>query len=465
MTFVGSRRSERHKHRLDEGRAVNSENPVESRTHRPRWTLYLAIASAPLLLAAVGTITSPWWLARIQAALRSSDSAAAVADEHDHAVPTGEREDEALAAQESSAHTHAGHNEATSLALSRQGRKNIGLTLAKIELQDFARTISMPATLVGRPGQTDIAVSAPMTGIVTRIYPIRGEAVAPGAPLFDLRLTHEDLVEKQSSLLRWLEELDVVKREVARLADVTASGAVAGKRLLEREYEQQKTEAAIRAEKQALLLHGLTDQQIEQIVETRQLLQMLTIVAPPLTDCKSCNEHAEFLQVAELPVKLGEHVATGTQLATLTDHCELHVEGKAFEQDAEALNRAAGAGADVTAVIDFNGVEKRAVTGLRILYVENQVERESRALKFYVRLPNEMVRNEQTDDGHRFIGWRYKPGQRVELLVPVERWEKRIVLPVEAVMQEGPKRMCIRRSKDISIASRCTSNTVTSVMP
>jgi hypothetical protein len=52
-------------------------------------------------------------------------------------------------------------------------------------------------------------------------------------------------------------------------------------------------------------------------------------------------------------------------------------------------------------------------------------------------LPNELVRNEQTDDGHRFIGWRFKPGQRVQLQVPIERWENRIVLPVDAVIQEG----------------------------
>ena len=40
----------------------------------------------------------------------------------------------------------------------------------------------------------------------------------------------------------------------------------------------------IRAERQALRLHGLAEEQIEQIVEQRQLLQTLTIVAPPNCD-------------------------------------------------------------------------------------------------------------------------------------------------------------------------------------
>jgi cobalt-zinc-cadmium efflux system membrane fusion protein len=343
---------------------------------------------------------------------------------------------------EPGAEDHAGHqppgqDAVTSLELSQQGRKNIGLTLATVALSDFQRTVSVPAALVVRPGRTEITVSAPMTGLVTRIYPIQGEAVAPGDPLFDLRLTHEDLVEKQSALLRQVEELDVIEREVARLKTVTASGAVPGKRLLERQYEQQKVEADIRAERQALLLHGLTEAQIQGIVDQRRLLQELTILAPPITDCESCRAHDEFLQVGRLTIRLGEHVTAGTPLATLTDHCELYVEAKAFEHDADALNEAANEGVEVTALVEGNGSGRHEVSGLRILYVENEVERESRALKFYLRLPNELIRNEVTPDGHRFVGWRYRPGQRVEVLVPVERWEGRIVLPVEAVVQEG----------------------------
>jgi multidrug efflux pump subunit AcrA (membrane-fusion protein) len=320
--------------------------------------------------------------------------------------------------------------------------------LVTVRPRDFQRTISIPAVLVDRPGRSEIAVSAPMTGIVERVYPIQGEAVLPGDPLFDLRLTHEDLVEKQSELLRALEELDVVRREVTRLEKVTASGAVPGTRLLERQYEQQKIEAAIRAERQALVLHGLTDEQIEKIVEDRRLLPSLTIAAPPGADGDPCGNHEELLQVAAISVSPGEHVTAGTRLGTLADHCRLYVEGKAFEHDADALNEAANDGVPVTAVVEGNGSGGHEVPGLRILYVENQVEMESRALKFYVRLPNELVRNEKTPEGHHFVGWRYRPGQRVDVLVPVERWKGRIVLPAEAVVQEGAERFVYRQVGD-----------------
>ena len=410
--------------RVEEDR--KGTNGVQVSRKRGVW---IGLGAALIILAGSAWATHREWLPLLQRLAHSADEQ--VANEHGG----GSSDD---------GHAHEGEPQASqkdisSLRLSEQGRKNIGLIVETVALSDFERTIAMPATLVERQGQTKIVVSAPMTGIVTGIHPIRGEAITPGAPLFDLRMTHEDLVEKQSSLLRALEELDVVKREVTRLENVTATGAVAGKRLLEQEYEQHKIEASIRAERQALLLHGLSEEQIEKIVDERQLQHKLTISAPELDEHAATEEHEDFLQVAEIAVSVGEHVQTGVCLATLVDHCELYIEGRAFEHDADALNRAANEKAEVTAIVESSGRDE-LVDGLHIMQVENEVERESRALKFYVLLPNKLVRNELTPDGQRFIGWRFKPGQRVEVNVPVEHWEGRIVLPVKAVIEEGPER-------------------------
>lgn len=343
-------------------------------------------------------------------------------------------------------HDHAADGKETSLVLSEQAQRNVGLEVATVGLRDFDRTIGLPATVVSRPGRTEITIAAPMTGIVTRVYPIRGEAVAPGEPLFDLRLTHEDLVDEQSEFLATLEQLDVIRREVARLEKVTASGAIAGKRLLERQYEQQQTEARLRAQRQALVLHGLSEEQIDRIETSRHLLQEVTIFAPRPSEGSDDRSGEHWLQVSRIAVAPGAHVATGDPLAVLSDHAVLHIEGKAFEQDAAELNEAAAERAPITAVVEANDNAAHTVADLRILYVENEVDLESRALRFHVRLPNQLVRNEETDDGHRFVGWRFKPGQRVQLRVPVERWEDRIVLPVDAVVEEGADRFVFVRN-------------------
>jgi len=327
--------------------------------------------------------------------------------------------------------------EVTSLQLSEQAQKNVGLQLVTVQPQDFDRTINVPAMVKERPGRTEIKVSAPMTGIVTRIYPIRGEAVPPGQPLFDLRLTHEDLVDTQSAFLETIEQLDVIEREVARLEEVTANGAIAGKRLLERQYEQQQAQARLRAQQQALILHGITEEQVNKIKTTRRLFQEMTVFAPQPVEASTNGTDEHLLQVSRVEVSPGQHVNAGDLLCVLSDHAVLYIEGKGFEEDSGKLNEAANAGSPITAVIEASGEGPHTVSDLKILYLENEVELESRALRFYVRLPNELVRNEQADDGHRFIGWRFKPGQRVQLQVPVERWENRIVLPIDAVIQEG----------------------------
>ena len=51
-------------------------------------------------------------------------------------------------------------------------------------------------------------------------------------------------------------------------------------------------------------------------------------------------------------------------------------------------------------------------------------------------------------DGPRALSWRYKPGQRVQLRVPVEDWPERIVLPAEAVARDGVENYVFRSNGD-----------------
>ncbi|MFW6171856.1 MAG: efflux RND transporter periplasmic adaptor subunit [Planctomycetota bacterium] len=369
-------------------------------------------------------------------AVSNSWATAQAGHQHKEHSPAGAHEESDLA-DAHAGHEHTSGGDVTTLQLSEQARKNVGLELMTVQLEDFDRTVNVPAMVKERPGRTELTVSAPMTGIVTRIYLLRGEAVTPGQPLFDLRLTHKDLVDSQSVYLETLEQFDVINREVARLEKVTSSGALAGKRLLEREYEQQRTEARLHAQRQGLILHGLTQQQVEEIKADRELLQQVTIFAPEPVEAASTGSGKPVFQVSELEVSSGQHVEAGDPLCVLSDHAALHIEGKGFEEDSERLNEVANHGLPVTAVINADGKAKTTVPDLQILYVENAVEVESRALRFYVKLPNELVRDEHTNDGHRFIGWRFKPGQRVQLRVPVKRWNNRVVLPVDALVKEG----------------------------
>ena len=343
-------------------------------------------------------------------------------------------------------HDHAGHDESSSIELSETALRNVGFVPYTVKLLPFTKKNSIPAMVVERSGRSQLDVTAPMTGIVTRVYLIEGEAVNPGEPLFDLRLTHEDLVASQRDFLRSIEELDILNRELARLKSVS-EGIIAGKNILDRQYAKQKLEAALHSLREALLLHGLSAAQIDGIRDQRQLLKSLTVVAPDeIDDCaKSGIKHPFTVQ--SLLVKPGQQVIEGQSLCVLSDHCRLYIEGKAFEEDAAELNRATKEDSPVVAVLLGEGQRKEAEEDLRILYLSDSIDPASRAFHFYMDLPNTIVRD-QKKDGHRFIGWKYKPGQRFEVRLPVSRSDERLVLPVNAVVQEGAETFVFRQNGD-----------------
>ncbi len=344
-------------------------------------------------------------------------------------------------------HGHAGHSEETSIELSQSSLKNIGFRPVTIKLGAFTKTATLPAMVVERPGRSQIQVTAPLTSVITKIVPTQGATIASDTPMFDLYLTHDELVAAQRDFIRTAESLEVVNREIARLKALS-EGIIAGKRIIEQEYEKQKLEASLRAERQALLLHGLTKDQVEAILTDRKLFQTLTVKAPAHSDdSESCHVDHPFV-VQALPVKLGQQVEAGTVLAVLADHCELYIEGRAFEDDAVRLREAAKKGWNVSASLLVGEKEAETIDGLKLLYLSDSIDPESRVFRFYLSLPNEIVLDQSSSRGQRFIEWRFKPGQRMELRVPVEHWDDRIVLPVKAIVQEGAETYVYQQNGD-----------------
>ena len=268
-----------------------------------------AIVVAVVLIGGVSFAFRGQWLPHAQALIAPATNAESVTEADSHGDHAGQDQG------------HEGHDEANSLRLSPQAKKNVGLTTAVIELRTFVRHVTMPAIVIGRPGRSYIEVTATLGGLVTRVYPIRGEAVTPGQPLFDLRLTHEELVQAQSEFLRTAEELDVVAREIKRLNSVAVPGAIAGKTVRQREYEQQKLKAVLNARQQSLLLHGLSSEQVGSILDQRTLVQGVTVFAPehPKNGYEAESAPRQPFTVRELHVKPGQYVDAGMPLCQLVD--------------------------------------------------------------------------------------------------------------------------------------------------
>lgn len=379
----------------------------------------------------------------------------------------GHAEDDPHTGHDHSGHT--GHSEDTSLELSNQALRNIGLsdeTIQPIKLETFRRSITVPAVVVERPGRTRVQVATPMTGVITHVHAVQGEAVEPGTLLFQIRLTHEDLVNAQTEFVKTLGELEVEEKEITRLRDVTRSGAVPGKLLLDRVYARDKLTALLRAQREALRLHGLSDKQVDQIASKRRLLRELQIFAPSIDSHgeeelrltrRNINQasyqqpirqaHTGPLILQQLDVHKGQSVKAGETLSILTDYDELFIEGMAFEQDTSEIRQASKNGWTVDAFFQQSGTETQLVENLKIAYLANTIDTDSRTLHFYVRLPNEVTKDRR-EQGNRYVEWKYLPGQRLQLRVPVEEWPEQIVVPVDAVAREGAESFVFQQNGD-----------------
>ena len=400
-----------------------------SRIRKVVWALAALLVVAGVVAAAVWR--ERWWPepAAPQAAAKDDDHSGHNQD-HDHD------------------HDHQ-HDAANSIELSPWALRNINYEPVTVQLSDYARTVTLPAIVVERPGRSQIQVTAPLSGVISHVDVVAGMAVEPGSPLFQVRLMHEELVSAQREFLRTAESLDVVRREIARL-ESAGEGVVAGRRVLEQDYERQKLEASLRAERQALLLHGLSDAQVDEILSSRQLLRSLTVTAPDHEhegEAGACAEEHLF-HVQQLPVVQGKYVEAGETLCVLADHCELYIEGHAYEDDAAALRTAVRDRIPISAVLLTGDQQAGVVENLHVMYLSDQIDAASRAFRFYIQLPNAVLLDRATPGGTRFIEWRFKPGQRLELRVPVQRWNDQIVLPVDAVVEDGAETYVFQRNGD-----------------
>ncbi len=343
---------------------------------------------------------------------------------------------------------HHHHQAEDRVTLSEQAAGNIGLTSAELKPRSFRRTLVIPGIVVDRPGLSDRGLPAPVAGIVTRIHTETGVAVRPGDLLFTLRVNSEYLQNTQAELFKTASEMALNRKQRDRLAQ---GGIVPEAKLLELDNQHSRLEVAARAHVQDLLSRGLTREQIAG-VERGELVRDVRVLAPePEPSQKPLPSSAArpfAFEVQEVKTELGQQVQAGQVLAFLANHHSLAIEGRAFAKEAPLIERAARS--DWPVEVEFLGDdtvpwsrEKRTFT---IRYLSNMIDPGKRVLTFQVTLDNEGEPIEK--EGKTFLLWRYRPGQRVRLHVPVEEWKDVYVLPAAAVVREGAEVYVFRPDGD-----------------
>jgi multidrug efflux pump subunit AcrA (membrane-fusion protein) len=354
--------------------------------------------------------------------------------------------------------------------LTPQAIASLKLRIEPIALEPYWRKLTMPGTVIERLNDSDREVATKMAGIVTEIKVHQGETVREGDHLFTIQLNSEFLQSLQTDLAKSLGEMTIAEAQYQRVANMVRLGTKSPNDLAIEDKQVKRLQTQIDSIRRQLGVLGLSPAQIAS-AEKGQLATEATIIVPkvakilphqgknivlttldghnhPPTKSGPPDERPMF-EVQELKVHLGSHVQAGQTLCILSNHQFLFIEGQAFKSEDQSIAQAARANWPVEAEFyeetkgDWDTMEPLTIRNL-----SNVVSQESKTFAFYLPLRNQF--NSYTKEGKTFFVWRFRPGQRVRLKIPVEKLgEGVIVLPESAVVREGAEAFVFRQNGDL----------------
>lgn len=372
-------------------------------------------------------------------------------------MPSAGKPTSASSANAEHDHEHEDHGE--SIAVTEQARQNLGLKTTPVNFIDYWKMITVPAAVVEQPGHTHRNIAAPFTGLVTQVFVHPNQLVRPGDRVAELELSGDALAATQTELLQVLREMEVNQQETNRVKKLVAESAVPERNLLQLEYERRRLETQRESKLQQLAVLGLSSEQLDNIVTTKQLMRTFIIAAPELsTEIKqhlpqiaSIQQTSGTMQqiaspttdtewtytVDSIDIFPGKRVQIGDNLCNLAFHFALFIEGQAFEKEGDQVSAALVNAWPVAARFEASTPEPFVRKNLRILQIDNTIDPVARTFRFYVSLPNEVLLDSVGPLGETYRTWRFKPGQKAQLDVPVKHLSNVVVLPADAVVRDG----------------------------
>ncbi len=356
-------------------------------------------------------------------------------------------------------HDHGGEGGSPSIVLSDQARKNLGLKTGTVVVGEFWNSISVPASVVEQPGHSHRKVASPLTGMVKQLFVHPSQLVRPGDPIAELELSGDALATTQSELLQVVRELEVNQAELNRVEKLVAEGSLPEKNRLQLEYDRRRLQTQRESKIQQLVVLGLSAEQVQDIEESRQLVRSFVIRTPevaseikahqfspnPIRQTGNAEAAGEknpavpdwSYTVESLDVFPGKRVQIGDELCSLAFHAILFLEGQAFEKETGIISKAMEQAWPLAARFESDQDTGLRRQDLKILFVDNVIDQTNRTFRFFIALQNEVLLDNPGPSGEVYRTWRFKPGQKAELDVPMQKLENVIILPSDAVVKDG----------------------------
>ena len=324
------------------------------------------------------------------------------------------------------------------VALSEAAYDSLGIRIGVVKLDDYSTHFAVPARIEELPAISQLHVDSRFAGLVRTVHISQGESVRDGQLICRIELTSESLALAQSEFLEAVQQQKNVAAEITRVAPLVRDGVMARKSLLDLQYELKRLQTRSRAKSQELLVRGLTEDQVANIETTQKLIRQIEIRVPkellPPGRKPLMGSTPTFI-AALLAAKPGAMINAGDHVLELAYHQQLVAVGHAFEKDLPSIHRAIATNQPIRLTIGPDD-QPFELASQQIAFISNHADAKTNSFPFYVYIQNEVFIHSPTTDS-RFINWRWKPGQRAHIEIPKHSIQQQIVLPREAVAQDG----------------------------
>src|SRR5467141_3646086 len=222
--------------------------------------------------------------------------------------------------------------EAVEVSLTPEAVERAGIKIAEAKAQSSVSGVTVPGTVTAN-AYRDTKVNALVGGIVRQVMVELGADVRRGAPL--AVIFSSELAEAQTKYLSMRAMLEADHQKLERTQKLVAIGAASRQEMEEVTAVHAGHETEVAAARQRLLLLGLTQQQVADLKDPKQVVSQIGVPAPigGVITARSANP--------------GQVVAMGQELFVVTDLGTVWLVGDLYEQDFSSVR--VGSEATVTA--------------------------------------------------------------------------------------------------------------------
>ncbi len=252
------------------------------------------------------------------------------------------------------------------VVLSPEALARAGIKTAAVTAIAGGTSVSVPGTVMPN-AYREVKVTPIAGGIVTKVHVELGAAVRQGAPL--LTLFSAELADSQTKYMSMSAMLEADHQKLERARKLVEIGAASRQDLEEITAVHEAHATEVEAARQRLQLLGLSAEQVRALTSPSKVVS--TIVVPaPITGV-----------ITSRTANLGQVIAMGQELLSVTDLSEVWVVGDLYEQDFKSVK--VGSEATVTTPA-YPGLTLRG----RVSYIDPRVDPQARTAKARIEVPN-----------------------------------------------------------------------------